>query len=68
MGGTSLIAQVWFHSSQAFDKLLWSSDLLLGHADGLGPKRLGLHLGVVAHLDCFLSVEFSLLDLIEGRQ
>ena len=33
---TSLITQVWLYSSQAFDNHLLSSDLLLGHADGLG--------------------------------
>jgi hypothetical protein len=51
---TSLIAPVWLYSSQAFDKPLWSSDLLLRHADGLGHKGVVLHLGVVAHLDSFI--------------
>ena len=40
----------------AFDKPLWSSDLLLGHAEGLGHEGVGLHLGVVAHLNSLLSV------------
>jgi len=51
---TSLIAQVWLYSSQAFDNPLWSSDLLLGHAEGLGHEGVVLHLGVVAHLDSFI--------------
>jgi hypothetical protein len=53
-GRTSLIAQVWFHSSQAFNNPLWSSDLLLGHAEGLGHEGVVVHLGVVAHLDSFI--------------
>jgi hypothetical protein len=52
--GTGVIAQVWFHSSQAFDKPLWSSDLLLGHTEGLGHEGVALHLGVVVHLDSFI--------------
>ncbi len=51
---TSLIAQVWLHSSQAFDNPLWSSDLLLGHADGFGHEGAVEHLGVEAHLDSFI--------------
>jgi hypothetical protein len=51
---TSLIAQVWLYSSQAFDNPLWSSDLLSGHAKGLGHKGVVVHLGVVAHLDSFI--------------
>ena len=54
--GTSLIAQVWFILVNAFDKPLWSSDLLLGHAEGLGHEGVVLHLGVVAHLNSLLSV------------
>jgi hypothetical protein len=38
----------------AFDKPLWSSDLLLGHTEGLGHEGVVLHLGVVAHLDSFI--------------
>ncbi len=53
---TSLISQVWLHSSQAFDNPLWSSDLLLGHAEGLDHEGVGLHLGNVAHLNSLLSV------------
>ena len=48
------MAQVWLYSSQAFDNPLWSSDLLLGHAEGLGHEGVGFHLGVVAHLDIFI--------------
>ncbi len=42
------------YSSQAFDKVLWSSNLLLGHADGLGQEGVVVHLGIVAHLDSFI--------------
>jgi hypothetical protein len=52
--GTSLIAQVWLHSSQAFDNPLWSSDLLLGQAEGLGHEGVVVHLSVIAHLDSFI--------------
>jgi hypothetical protein len=51
---TSLIAQVWLRSSQAFDNPLWSSDLLLGHAEGFGHKGAVAHLGIAAHLDSFI--------------
>ncbi len=30
------------------------TDLLLGHAVGLGEEGVVVHLGVVAHLDCFV--------------
>ena len=53
---TSLIAQVWLHSSQEFDNPLWSSDLLLGQAEGLGHEGAVAYLGVVAHLNSALSV------------
>ncbi len=53
---TSLIAQVWLYSSQAFDNPLWSSDLHLGHAEGLGHEGVGLHLGIIANLNSLLSV------------
>ncbi len=45
---TSLIAQVWLYSSQAFENPLWSSDLLLGHAEGLGHEGAVSHLGIVS--------------------
>ncbi len=51
---TSLISQVWLHSSQAFDNPLWSSDLLLGHAEGLGHEGVVVHLGIAAHLNSFI--------------
>jgi len=51
---TSLITQVWLYSSQAFDNSLWSSDILLGHTEGLGHEGVGLHLGIEAHLDSFI--------------
>jgi hypothetical protein len=53
---TSLIAQDWLHSSQAFDNPLWSSDLLLGYGEGLGHEGVVIHLGVAAHLNSLLSV------------
>ncbi len=48
------MAQVLFYSSQAFDHVFWSSDLLLGHAYGLGQEGVAIHLGVVSHLDSFI--------------
>ena len=56
------------NSSQAFDNPLWSSDLLLGHAEGLGHEGVFVHLGIVAHLNSLLSVVISRSDQIEARQ
>ena len=56
------------NSSQAFDNPLWSSDLLLGHAEGLGHEGVVVHLGTVAHLNSLLSVVISCSDQIEARQ
>jgi len=53
---TSLIAQVWFILVNAFDKPLWSSDLLERLAKGLCHVGAVAHLGVVAHLNSLLSV------------
>jgi hypothetical protein len=35
-------------------ELLAFTDLLLGHTGDLGQKGVVVHLGVVAHLDCFI--------------
>ncbi len=59
---TNLTAQVWVYSGQALAKPSGLQDLFFGHTNGRGHEGATAaiaHLGIVAHLDTFLSIELA---------